>query len=109
MPHKSDARREIAWRYLRVKQPAELPALQIILVAVGESYRVLSGLCCVVPAVLTQKNEKLMAAMVLEPATAKWKLSLGLDGMQVLKVSQQQRFRHSRGRSKLLENSSVSS
>ena len=40
-----------------------------------------------------------MAAMVLEPATAKWKLSLGLDGMQVLKVSQQQRFRRSRGRS----------
>jgi hypothetical protein len=59
MPHKSDARREIAWRYLRVKQPAELPALQIILVAVGESYRVLSGLCCVVPAVLTQKNAKI--------------------------------------------------
>ena len=39
MPLKGDAQCEIVWRCLRVKQPAELPALQIILVAVGESYR----------------------------------------------------------------------
>ena len=74
-----------ARRDLSIEQPAELPALLIVLVAVGWSYRVLSKLCCVMLAALAQTNArnrgcKGRPAIVMDPATTK--LSLGLEGTQ---------------------------
>jgi hypothetical protein len=48
-----------------------------------------------------------MATIAMDLATAK--LNLGLDGMQVLRISQQQQRRHSGGRCDLMTNSDMSS